>query len=436
MKEMKLTFLYYPRLDSIQHDIIEELSFHTSKLYNTANYECRENGFKKYTELEKMFKSNWHADYLHSHTYQHCLRILEQNWNSYAALISDYKRCPEKYAARPGPPGYKHIKTNKNEIVFTNLAVRYRNGVLLLSLSKAMQEKFKVKSLNFEVSKKLQGLVNWESIQQIRIKWDRSKKRWVLLIIYRCAAADCNEDYSNVMAVDIGLNNLAAITLKDNNAAYIISGSEAKSVNSHTNKKISLLASARMKQVGNKHFKRTKRINNLQNYRNSYMHDYMHKASSIIVDIAKTYKVGTIVVGDLTGIKKGNRNKSFVQVPVWKIYELVKYKAEQAGIKVVKQKENYTSGVSSLDLEPVTKKYYDGSRRVHRGLFVSNKGLKINADINGSLNIMRKYLKDKCIPKPIVSARDKGYVTAPVRIRVACSNRWKHKYHTPYEASI
>ena len=294
MKEMKLTFLYYPRLDSIQHDIIEELSFHTSKLYNTANYECRENGFKKYTELEKMFKSNWHADYLHH--------------------------------------------------------------------SKAMQEKFKVKSLNFEVSKKLQGLVNWECIQQIRIKWDRSKKRWG--------------------------------------------------------------------------FKRTKRINNLQNYRNSYMHDYMHKASSIILDIAKTYKVGTIVVGDLTGIKKGNRNKSFVQVPVWKIYELVKYKAEQAGIKVVKQKENYTSGVSSLDLEPVTKKYYDGSRRVHRGLFVSNKGLKINADINGSLNIMRKYLKDKCIPKPIVSARDKGYVTAPVRIRVACSNRWKHKYHTPYEASI
>jgi len=42
---MKLSFKYYPVLNELQTSIIEELSFHTTKLYNIANYECREHGF-------------------------------------------------------------------------------------------------------------------------------------------------------------------------------------------------------------------------------------------------------------------------------------------------------------------------------------------------------------------------------------------------------
>lgn len=37
--------------------------------------------------------------------------------------------------------------------------------------------------------------------------------------------------------------------------------------------------------------------------------------------------------------------------------------------------------------------YYKG-KRVKRGLFISNKGVTINADINGSLNILRKVVKN------------------------------------------
>lgn len=39
------------------------------------NYNLRENGFKPYVEIEKMYKNNWHCNYLHSHTRQHCFKV-------------------------------------------------------------------------------------------------------------------------------------------------------------------------------------------------------------------------------------------------------------------------------------------------------------------------------------------------------------------------
>ena len=59
-------------------------------------------------------------------------------------------------------------------------------------------------------------------------------------------------------------------------------------------------------------------------------------------------------------------------------------------MKVVLTEENYTSGTSFLDGEVPIKDHYDKSRRVHRGLFQANAGRKINADINGAYQIMRK----------------------------------------------
>jgi hypothetical protein len=44
--EMKLVIKYHPKLDAKQSAIIEELSFHTTKIYNIANYENREKEFR------------------------------------------------------------------------------------------------------------------------------------------------------------------------------------------------------------------------------------------------------------------------------------------------------------------------------------------------------------------------------------------------------
>ena len=66
------------------------------------------------------------------------------------------------------------------------------------------------------------------------------------------------------------------------------------------------------------------------------------------------------------------------------------YKAENVGIKTIITEESYTSGTSFLDNELPIKQNYNKSRRIYRGLFKSNNGKLINADVNGSLQIMKK----------------------------------------------
>ncbi|ALS22138.1 RNA-guided endonuclease InsQ/TnpB family protein [Paenibacillus naphthalenovorans] len=413
---MKLSFKFKQKLSQQQINIIEELSFHTTKIYNTANYICRETEYKSYTKLEKELKSNWHNEYLHSHNYQQCLKILEQNWKSYFASIKDYKKNSSKYKGMPQPPKYKNNKDKKNEVIFTNLAIRYQDGLLKLSLSKKIKEKFQVQSLNFAIeSSKIP--VNFSEIQQIKIKWDISDKEWYLIIIYNQQEANITENFKNIMAVDLGLDNIATLTFMDNKECIIVDGKEAKSKNSYYNKEIARLTSVAMKQQGDSNFfKRTKKIVKLQKKRNNYMNDFVHKVSKKIVDYAIWNECKTIVVGDISGIKQNNGTKTFVQIPIQKIVDKLKYKAELLGIEVVLQEESYTSGCSALDMEEINKQNYDKTRRIQRGLFQSKSGILINADMNGSLNILRKYTK--CTPRAIENVRDNGFLNNPVRIRV------------------
>lgn len=414
---MKLSFKFKPSLTVEQLNIIEELSFHTTKLYNIVNYELRENGFKSYVDIENMFKSNWHCDFLHSHTRQQAFKVLEQNWKSYFASIKDFKVNPHKYNGLPKPPKFKNMEDRKNEIIFTNLAIRFKENTLMLSLSKAIQKIFKVESLNFEVSNKLQSLVNFNELQQVRVKWDNSLKQWYLIVIYNKQELE-QIDNTNVMAIDLGLDNLATLTFKDGNETYLFCGKKLKGINAFVNKKIAYYQSIEMNKIGSDKFKNTKMINSLRRYSSNYVNDYLHKVSKNIIDKALEHKANKIVIGKIKGIKQDmNYNKSFVQIPIQRLAEQIKYKAELKGIEVKFKEESYTSGCSAFDLESIDKKHYDKTRRVVRGLFKSSFGL-VNSDVNGSLNILRK--EEKCIPEIVQTMRDKGRVSSPLRVRVAC----------------
>ena len=60
------------------------------------------------------------------------------------------------------------------------------------------------------------------------------------------------------------------------------------------------------------------------------------------------------------------------------------------GLIVKKQEEAYTSKCSFIDLEPVKQQKKYLGLRIYRGMFKSYSGKLINADVNGSYNIMRK----------------------------------------------
>ena len=68
------------------------------------------------------------------------------------------------------------------------------------------------------------------------------------------------------------------------------------------------------------------------------------------------------------------------------------YKGEQNNIKVVENEESYTSICDALGLEEIGFHQAYAGTRVKRGLFQSSKNVLLNADVNGAINLMRKYV--------------------------------------------
>jgi len=83
-------------------------------------------------------------------------------------------------------------------------------------------------------------------------------------------------------------------------------------------------------------------------------------------------------------------------LPHARFIEMLSYKAKLVGIQVILQEESSTSKASFLDLDALptygkvkSEPVFSG-RRVKRGMYKASDKRKINADVNGSYNIMRK----------------------------------------------
>ena len=221
---MKLTFKYkLERLSNTKKEILKELMWHTTKVYNMVLYEIRE-GQVVIDENKNLNlasnpiynyerKNNWHSKYLHSHTLQEVVINVVENYKSYKALEKKYN---ENSESQKGKPRFPHFKSKPIQaVLFTKYAIRRKGQKLMLSLSKEMQAKFKVKSLDIVIPRKLNTLVNLESIKQIRITIKNME--YIMEIIYERNEEKLDRTYTNIMAIDLGLNNIVACTNKENN---------------------------------------------------------------------------------------------------------------------------------------------------------------------------------------------------------------------------
>ncbi|MGB5768608.1 MAG: RNA-guided endonuclease TnpB family protein, partial [Crocosphaera sp.] len=100
-----------------------------------------------------------------------------------------------------------------------------------------------------------------------------------------------------------------------------------------------------------------------------------------------------------------------------KLIQMLSYKAEMVGIKVILTEESYTSKASFMDNDslPVYKKGQKNQvtfsgKRVKRGLYRTRNRKLLNADVNGSLNIMRKAVPN------VFDYGIEGVVVHPVRV--------------------
>ena len=386
---------------------------HKSKnLYNHANYIVRNefvknNKWTRYAELDKLLKADLEFDDYKqmptAQSAQQTLRLLDKNWKSFFKAIKEWSKNKDKFLGRPKLPKYK-AKDGNTILIMTNQNVKLKDNILVFPKS------FK----GFTVCPKFTEKANFSSFQQVRFL--PRYKHIVVEIVYNVDVPDVNlEDNGKYLSVDIGLDNLATVVNNFGLKPFVINGKGLKSINKYYDRKLSHYREL-AKRMNNKDY--TRRMGRITDRRNHKVDDYMHKASSYLINYALSVEANTIVIGNNKEWKQESRmsknvNQSFVGIPHMRFIQMVQYKAENVGLNVILTEESYTSGTSFLDGEKPVKTYYNKSRRKYRGLFVSNKGIKINADVNGAYQIMKK-----AFPNAFADGIE-GVVLHPVRVNVA-----------------
>ena len=378
---------------------IDGLAFKSKNLYNVANYVIRQSfvygwGYINYNEMNRLMKSHQAYKDLPAKVSQQILMILDKNWKSFFEAVKAYNIEPTKFTGSPKLPKYKDKVKGRNILVYTIQAIstkQLKKGIIHLSGTNIL----------------IKTLVKPEQICQVRLvpKCDS----YVIEVIYNACAersrskpeSTIDENQKELVAsIDLGLNNLVALT--SNQPGFVpllINGRPLKSINQFYNKRKAQLQS-RLKESR----KTSCRIQRLTRCRNQKIDNYLHQASRCIINLLRSGKIGTLVIGkNVQGQNEINlgkqTNQNFVTVPHARFIEMLEYKAALVGIKVIVQEESYTSQSSFLNLDPIpvygnsdAQKQGFSGKRIKRGLYKTSCGQLINADVNGSYNIMRKAI--------------------------------------------
>lgn len=362
---------------------LDEMSRKANNLYNQCVYFAKhsDNLLEDLKNLDKTMKSfpNEHDNY-RSFGYARCaqqaLRLFQQTLRSYFAAIKDYKKNPSKYTGRPRFPKFRK-SGDRFQVIFTNQSAKLVDRVIVVA-SKTFENKLFIKLRTLSAKKICQ------------VVFSPRNNYFLVYVIYEVDDPIISQRSNKVAAIDIGLSNLATVTFSEEDDP-ILYRSDLTKINHDFNRITSNYVSILKKTQNKDTSKRRKRYS--EKY-SGLVEDRLHKISRAIINDLSHRGVSTVIVGKNAGQKINNKLKNFVQVPLFRLIEMIKYKAELAGIAFIQVNESYTSGTSFLDNELPTKEHYDKSRRKYRGLFISNNSKRINADVNASFQIMKKVYRE------------------------------------------
>jgi putative transposase len=371
--------------------ILFDFCHKAKNLYNYSNYIIRQEFIKsskekeqglveyanwiRYHELYNLVKSHETYKDLPAQTSQQVLKLLDRNWLSFFRSIKDYVKNPNKYLGKPSLPKYLD-KKGYFVCIFPKQNLSYNK-----------ENKIKIPKSDYSINSK----ITKNKLKEIRLVPKNNKIK--IEIVYEKDIKELKLNKNNVIGIDLGVNNLLAITSnQEKPLSYLVNGRPLKTINQYYNKLISKEKSV-IKIVNNKNF--SKKLNRITLKRKNKIDDYLHKASKWLIELCIKHDVGKIVIGKNDNWKQEcnlnkKNNQNFVNIPFDNLINMIKYKAEEVGIEVLLTEESYTSKSDHLSNEEMkySKKYL--GRRIKRGLFRSSTGITLNADINGSLGMLRK----------------------------------------------
>lgn len=356
---------------------------------NLFDEPSKDHPYVHYNFLDALFKSMAQQDYraLPTQSSQAIMRIVFESWKSFYASLREYRTNPSKFKARPNIPGYSRGK--EKQVIFSNQDCVIRNDKFL-KFPKT-KECLNIGKLGFTTGK----------LKQVRVN-PRYGQYVVELTFQVHSEHEDKESKQRYMSVDLGIDNLATIVTNTGRRPVVVKGKNIKSINQRYNQlKAHYMGILRQGKNPKEGQFTSKRLEKMTNKRFNQIKNMFHKASFQINKIALEDDIDTIIIGQNKDWKQKSNmgkknNQSFVSIPHGLLIQMITYKAEHYGIKVILTEESYTSQASFLDHDEIpvygekdSKKSFSG-KRIRRGLYRSKNDTIINADVNGACNIMKK----------------------------------------------
>ena len=371
------------RLCKISNDLYNQSLYHWKKRYDENQeflsfYELRDE-VKQLTNLQ----GNRNYYLMKSHTSEYSVKLAHNAIKAFFQAIKKWQKTPELFKAKPEFPRF-HKSGGLTELYIPcPHDCQIKDGSIKIN-----------KDCFIHIPRFEQWQERFQHAKMVRVI--PGEKHMTIEVIYEKEPVVADVDTNNVAAIDLGIDNLCTVVTRQ--GCTLFSGKALKAYNQFFNKQKAQLQSILAKQTEGK--RSSKRIRAMYDKRDRFIDTYMHTLTRRIVDMLVAEHVGLLVIGHNKGWKQeadmGRKgNQRFVQIPFFKMQSQLKYKCEMVGIRCEEQEEAYTSKCDALAMESIAKHDDYAGRRKKRGLFQSSTGTLLNADQNGAMNILRKYLGDE-----------------------------------------
>ncbi|MBO5070865.1 MAG: transposase [Roseburia sp.] len=393
-----------------QQKILDSMGYAAYKLWNVANYEKRnykEMGMEKFPDWydqKKRLKENFFYKNLPSQTAQDVLQQLQEAWKSFFTLQKTGG------VQNPRPPRFRK---DKMDITFLKDAIRQENHSVRLTIPKQLKQYLKEQGVDanylYLKTKRFSDI----QIRELQIKFSEGK--YTAIAVYEEKDVPLMEENGHYLSIDLGIKNTMAC-YDSNGKTFLLNG--YLNITHYYDKKIAYYQGIRDSQqsaMGIQYPKKSARVCALYKKKKDCVVDYIHKATRYVADYCHQEGIATVVIGDIKGIRKdkniGRLNQQLHALPYAQLIQKLEYKLRRYGIRLICQKESYSSQCSPHS-EKVDKHCAQKGNRKSRGLYMDGKQI-YNADCVGAYNILRLYLQEKRFPFPEVKE-----LNSPVKVSV------------------
>jgi putative transposase len=391
----------YPTEEQV--DVLWNLSEKVRFLYNLALADRKqawsnEKRSVKYTEQQNKlpdFKNrNPEFKVVYSKVYQGILKKLDGSYKSFFAL----RKNGDIKAKPPNFKGHKYIMT----LPFNQSGFQIKDGKVTFSHT------YNDVPLTFDIGDITNGL----KIKQLEISNDnpyKARGKFYTTITYDKDIETAYYDNGLYQAIDLGITKI--VTAVNTQGEFF----EVKTPrpDKYWNRKIDTAKSRRDRCLGGekgpkkskRYLRVAKAVTTMSNKKANQIKDFQHKLSRKMID---NTKANTIIVGDLDvkqmaklKVKNGKKQRKTKQKRglnrstqglgnMSRFPQLLTYKAELAGKKVIRVDEKYTSKMCCCCGKIHTMELKDRE-------MVCDCGNNIDRDRNSAINIMLRYLSQNAL---------------------------------------